>query len=103
MSDWVQSNLGLLIMVGAVFFLVWAVVLRAIRLWYWRVDEIVTILEEIRDHLHWIAVRQKGPDSAPPPPLPKQVEAGTFCAKCGFPYPEAMSGKNCAACGGVIV
>ena len=78
----------LLMFVGGILFLVlWAI--RAIVLEYWRVNEIVALLREIRDRL-----------PAPPIPPPKLRPAVVRCPSCKAVFPAGEDERAwCPRCG----
>lgn len=79
MSSAIVGVLFLLVILGVAFFL-----LRTFMLWYWRIDEALNLLSQIRDRL-------PPPASAVPPGKWVQVA----CPKCSYHF-AANEGKECA-------
>src|SRR5512137_1230605 len=90
---------GLLIGAGVLvaLFLVY-LALREFNCWYWKVNQRLALLAEIRNLLDRGQVRDEAQRRA-------LAEAGrekreTACARCGARYPGDLAGQFCEKCGG---
>lgn len=90
---------GLLIGAGVLvaLFLVF-LSLREFNCWYWKVNQRLALLTEIRDLLDRGQVRDEAQRRALAEAARRERE--TVCARCGARYPGDLGGQFCEKCGG---
>jgi hypothetical protein len=67
---------------------------RALVLWYWKIDEVVTLLKRIEGHLASSGMREANPEIVPL----KTPKNGSRCIKCAEEIDTSGSWR-CRKCG----
>ncbi|MCK6530375.1 hypothetical protein L6R50_23405 [Myxococcota bacterium] len=83
--------LGLVLLGGA--FLLF-LVMRELMCWYWKVNEGLGLLREIRDRLGALEAVAGRPAAAP-----RGAPPATTCPKCAAVHPGDLAGQFCDRCG----
>lgn len=87
MESIIFGGLILLVILGLIFY-----ALRELMLWYWRIDEAVKLLTEIRDRL-----------PAPPSALPSGKFVQVACPKCAYHFAaKEGSESSCPKCFAIL-
>ena len=98
-NAWASDNDALIasVVFGSILILIFLfVIARELFCWYWKINERLAVLREIRDLL-----RERSPTagSLTSSAASAPVSPGTRCPGCGRQYDEDLSGQFCEACG----
>ena len=96
-ADQILGNVAGIVVVSIVILVILFLVFRELFCWYWKINERVALLIEIRNLLAAGGRLQNGMALG----ASKQASTGKFCSKCGAVVAEGGS-DFCQSCGATL-
>lgn len=99
-EEWIYPTAGEVLLYSAialVALIILLLLLREVFCWYWKINQRVALLQEVRDLL-LNETRRMEREREIRAATPRQ-EPETACSQCGARYPGDLRGRFCDACG----